>query len=483
MIRRLIPAMAAVTLLAAPAAAQWDTYGAQPPDTIALERAIALALANSHELGQAEAALHGARGMVREAWATVLPDLRGSASYQRNFQVEEVFLPAIFIDPDADPNAVVPVRFGADNSWRAGLTLEQPLFQVSAFIGVGAAGRFADLETERVRGVAQSVVTRVRQAYFDVLLALEQVRLTEQSVNRVRQTLEETRGLNRAGLASAYDVLRLEVQLGNLEPNLRRAQDQVAAAARHLAVAMGVHPDQPIAVEGRLQEIDVENVAANTPANAALLRLAGARADGPAAFDTLYGTAMRQRSDVRQARLNIQLEQARVAVERAEYFPKIFLFSNYSVFAQQNDPLNFFGRTDTRSTSFNGGVRVELPIFTGFSRSARMQQAHANVLQNEELLELTEKRTANQLHTLLDRLTETRQRVAAQRRAVAQAQRGFEIASAEYRAGVGSQLQITDAEVALRQSEFNYAQAVYDYLVARSELDAALGTAPEGSAR
>jgi outer membrane protein TolC len=62
---------------------------------------------------------------------------------------------------------------------------------------------------------------------------------------------------------------------------------------------------------------------------------------------------------------------------------------------------------------------------------------------------------------------------------VEQAQRGFEIASAEYRAGVGSQLQITDAELALRQSEFNYAQAVYDYLTARANVDAARGTVPE----
>jgi outer membrane protein TolC len=75
-------------------------------------------------------------------------------------------------------------------------------------------------------------------------------------------------------------------------------------------------------------------------------------------------------------------------------------------------------------------------------------------------------------------LGEARERVASQGRAVEQARRGFEIASAEYRAGLGSQLQISDAELALRQSEFNYAQAVYDYLSARSNLDAARGTVP-----
>ena len=69
-------------------------------------------------------------------------------------------------------------------------------------------------------------------------------------------------------------------------------------------------------------------------------------------------------------------------------------------------------------------------------------------------------------------------RARGQKLAVEQAQRGFEIASAQYREGLGSQLELTDAEVALRQSEFNYAQAVYDYLVARAQLDQATGQVP-----
>ena len=69
-------------------------------------------------------------------------------------------------------------------------------------------------------------------------------------------------------------------------------------------------------------------------------------------------------------------------------------------------------------------------------------------------------------------------RARGQGLAVGQAQRGFEIASAQYREGLSSQLEVTDAEVALRQSEFNYAQAVYDYLVARAQLDEAMGRVP-----
>lgn len=449
------------------------------PRRVSLAEAIDVAVANSREIAQAEASLHNAGGRVREAWASVLPDVRASASYQRNFKVQEGFLPAIFFDSTAGPDDVIPVRFGADNSWQAALTLSQPLFEAAVFIGLGAAARFRALQEERVRGTAQNVVTSVRTAYFDVLLALEQVRLTQQSVERVRETLEETRGLNRAGLASDYDVLRLEVQLGNLEPNLRRARNGVAATTRTLAVIMGLDAETPLEVEGRLHEMVIGDLLANSAENSVLLAVAGA-SGSEAAFQEAYRTALDERSDIRQVRLNIELEQARYKVERAEYFPKLTVFSNYVVSAQQNGAPNFFGEnSNQRTTAFSGGIRVELPIFTGFSRSARMQQARANVMQNEALLALTEQQVANQVRTLLASVEETRQRVNSQRPAVDQARRGFEIASAQYRAGLGSQLQITDAEVALRQSEFNYGRAVYDYLSARANLDAARGTVPD----
>ena len=107
-----------------------------------------------------------------------------------------------------------------------------------------------------------------------------------------------------------------------------------------------------------------------------------------------------------------------------------------------------------------------------------MQQATARVHQNEYRLERLERQAASELRTWIDNADEARQRAASQRRAVEQAQRGYEIASAQYNAGLGSQLQITDAEVALRQTEFNYAQAVFDYLSARAGLESAVGAVP-----
>jgi outer membrane protein TolC len=105
-------------------------------------------------------------------------------------------------------------------------------------------------------------------------------------------------------------------------------------------------------------------------------------------------------------------------------------------------------------------------------------QAQATLGQAEARLQQTEQEAVREVHTLVADVREARQRAEAQGRAVAQARRGFAIASAEYREGLGSQLQVTDAEVALRQAEFNYAQAVYDFLTAGARLDTAVGTVP-----
>ena len=84
----------------------------------------------------------------------------------------------------------------------------------------------------------------------------------------------------------------------------------------------------------------------------------------------------------------------------------------------------------------------------------------------------------SQIRTIAESIDEAHARAVGQALAVQQARRGFEIASAQYSEGLGSQLELTDAEVALRQSEFNYAQAVFDYLIARAQFDEATGQVP-----
>jgi outer membrane protein len=465
----------ALGVLAADSAAAQETAAG----ALSLDRAVRTALERNRDVHVARLALEEAEERVSEAWSSVYPSLDFDASYTRNVSPTVNFLPAAIFDPNAGPDDYIAVQFGADNQWLSTISLEQPIFSAAAFIGVGAAGRYKNLQVETLRGLTQSVVTRVRVAYYQLLLQQEQLRLIGNSVRRVRESLKETRALNRAGLSSDYDVLRLEVELANLEPNLLRAQNAVRQAQRQMALELDLPEGEAVAVRGALASMDLDDLSANTPENREVLAFTGFSDTGDDAVDEAVRVARESRSDLRQLELTESLRRTEMRLEQVEYLPRVTFFGNYVIAAQDNGSPNFFARGDgQRAYSRNIGVRVSLPLFQGFRRDARIDQKRAALRQAETQTRLAVDQARLQVENLVEQVNEALLRARGQHLAVSQAQRGFEIASAQYREGLGSQLELTDSEVALRQSEFNYAQAVYDYLVARARLDEATGRVP-----
>lgn len=449
---------------------------------ITLREAVRFALDRNRQVRTAELQLQESEERVSEAWSSVYPRIEARANYTRNLKPAVNFLPAQIFNPDAAPDELIQVQFGADNTWSSSVDLTQTLFDPAIFIGVGAAGRFKGLQQEMVRGQKHAVVTRVRGIYYNVMLAQEQYRLTENSVRRVRQSLSDTKAMNRAGIAADYDVLRLEVQLANLEPNLRRADNSVRDARRQLAVELDMELDQAetLTVAGSLAQLDMVSFEYNSPENQELLRFAGVDLSSPTAdVDELVRRAEENRSDLRQLELTESLRKTEMRLEQVEYLPKISMFASYGINAQENGSPDFFGETAfQRATSSLVGVTISVPLFTGFKRDARIDQKRAVFRAAETQSELVRDQAETQIRALAEQAEEARLRATAQTLAVSQADRGFQIASAQYREGISGQLELTDAEVALRESEFNYAQAVYDFLIARAQLDEAVGFVP-----
>jgi outer membrane protein len=441
-------------------------------EVLTLDQAVRVALERNQELEAARLVLAESRGLVREAWSSVFPRVDLTTGYTRNLDVPVSFLPARLLDPSAPEGELVGVRFGTDNVWMNQLRVEQTLFRATAFIGVGAAERYRALQEEVLRGATQRVATRVRIAYFDVLLAEEALRLTGASLERVRRSLGETQALHRAGMVSEYETLRLEVELANLEPRLRQAQGRALAARRVLAAELGVPDGESIRVAGTLATLAPGGGAGAGDAGDRAL-LAYLARTSPAAEDV--AGALAARSDLRQLELTRELRRAELRAERAEYLPRVSLWGTHTFMAQQDGGPRAFGGLS--ATQRQVGVQVTMPIFSGMQRPARVQQKTAAVEQVSAQLRLGRARAENEVRTLLDAAEEAGERVRAQARAVALARRGWEIAAAEHREGLAGQLQVTDAENALRESEFNYAQAVYDQLVARARLDEATGEA------
>lgn len=471
----------AIALVAAPVSGQtWQTGEPASAGQEGLVDLVRLALDKNRDLTAAREAFVTSQEQVSEAWSAVMPSVDLNASYQRNIAAPVSFLPAEIFG--GQPGEFLPVQFGADNQWNSTLSVEQPLFRPNVIVALGAARRFENLQAEVVRGAEQNIVTQVRSGYYQLLLSEEQARLTRNSVERVRESLEETRALNRAGLAGDYDVLRLEVELANLEPNLRRADNAVLQARRQLAVLVDVPDHETLAIRGSLATMDLNDLSANSPENQEVLTFNGARIGSleevQTALEEGLARAVNSRSDLRQLELTEELRHTEMRAEQAAYLPEISLFGSYVIAAQQNGAPNFFGSPDTRASSRFVGLRVSLPIFKGFSRDARVDQKRAALRAAQANSAQGTQAAQSQVRTIVEGVEEAYLRATAQQLAVSQAQRGFEIASAQYAEGLSSQLELTDAEVALRQSEFNYAQAVYDYLVARAQFDEATGLVP-----
>jgi outer membrane protein TolC len=461
--------------LAAPALAQ----AAPQAGGMTLSEAVRVALDRSPRIEAARQALEEAEERVSEAWGSVYPRLEFSADYTRNVSPAVNFLPAIIFNPNAGPDEQVAVQFGADNLWQSFITAEQPLFDGRAFVGVGAAGRFQSLQEEVLRGEVQSVVSSIRTAYYDALLAQQEARLLAESEARVREALQETRALHRAGLATEYDVLRLEVELANLEPNVLRAENAVTRSRRALADELDMDAEV-LVVDGSLETLNLDDPAENTPANREILALANVPAAAPVNVDALVEQALDTRSDLRQLAVTEELRLAELRAQQSEYLPRVTLFGDYAISASQNGSPDFFGRP--RAYSRRVGVRLSVPLFQGFAQTSRVGQRRATLRAAETQTRFARSRAESEVRNYAEEMEEARLRAAAQSRAVQQAQRGFDIARATFREGLGSRLELTDAEVALRQSEFNYARAVHDYLTARARLEEAVGLVPASAA-
>jgi outer membrane protein len=473
----LAPSLMLILPLAPPTGAGTTALEAQDRP-ITLEQAVERALAESPQIRDAELEVRVAEERVGQTRGSLLPRVDLTVRYTRNLRAPAVFLPTILFDPDAPPDELFPVPLGLDNVWTSALVAEQPLFDGRAFTALRASSRFLSLQDEVARGRAHDLVTRVRLAYYELLLREEEERLTEGSLERVRHSLTITRSLREEGLASEYDELRLEVEEANLESALLRVRNARRESARELAVVLGMEGGdlETLVTVGSLADLELDEPGGNTPENRALLEFMGF---DPAAGEGEVRAAAREgRSELRQLDLEGDLRRAELRSEQADYLPRVSLFGNYDIQVQQDGSPRFFGESGERAYGRTVGVLVTVPIFSGLQRRARVNEVRARLRQAEVRRTAEEERTDARIRSALEQVEEARGRARGQRRAVERAERGRAMVEARFAEGLASQLELTDAEVALRESRLGYAEAVYSYLAARARVDVLTGQVP-----
>ena len=495
------------------------------PITLTLSEAVRTALEQNLNLRAAQLDMRDANARVREAWGNLYPALDLTGSYTRNVVTANPFAGSdvttffggggetewlAFNERrrlDGNP-ATDPVTFGAfsqrqrdslaaagislgdgggnpfgvDNEFRTGLQLTQTLYSKRAFASVKGAQQFKDVSRHARDRQVQVVTNDVVTAFYQALLARERVRVREQRVDRAQETLQEVSQQVNRGVVPKAQRLGAQVEVSNARTQMIQARNAVGLAYDDLKRSMGISPEQPITLEGDLEEqqddglqqVSLETISMNKAVE----------------------QAIDNRPDLKRARLNVELRSIQKNQTESEFYPRVEAVANFSYSGRvpddrsriqttdPQDPTNpFFFREQGRgffhddfwNPSLSVGLQLTWNIFNGFQTSSRMQQAEIERQRAKTQLEQLRQSVAVEVRKAIRDLENARERIEAQQTNIRRAELNYDHVSARVNEGVSNQIALREASDQLDQSRLNYLQAVYDYLEARSNLETALG--------
>lgn len=435
--RRLSAIIAIATIFSANAFAQ----GVQ---TLSMDRAIKVALENNRDLESARLEIGKADAQVDEAFGNALPSLTFNSRYTYTIQQQ------VFYFPDGD-GVVHPIKVGSKQGLTADLTLNQILFNSAVFTGVGTAETYSKISRQQLRSTASDVVLNVKKAYYGAALAKQFLDVSEALLQNAEETYKNAQALYKAGLRAEFDAIRAEVQVANQRPVVIQARDNYNQALDGLKLVLGMMPDQKIGLSDTLvSPVSTGSVAPQ--------------------IDEANKLLDEYNAQLKSLALNEEVNRKFIELYRSDYLPTLSLFGTYQQQAQA-DKLSDF---EFQPTSYVG-LNLSLNLFNGGKTSAQVEQARVDMEKSRVQLNQVRSALKTQLESVLRKIAYARERIESSEKTIGQAEKGYQIANASYKAGTGTQLQINDADLALAQSRWNRLTAVYDYHVALAELEQLIG--------
>jgi len=467
------PSLATAQPAAKPAApARRAPAAGQPagaPVRLSIEDAIARAIPASEPVASARAGYESARYQIDAAWSGLLPQVDLNASYTRTLKTE---FAGVFTDLPMEGTQSLP--FGQADTWRAGMTIVQSIYdggRTRASVALARSG--AAISRLGVDSTQTQAVFAVAQSYYDAVLAVRQVEIAEQTLEQAEESLQQTIISNQQGVLPEFDVLRAEVARDNQRTLLIQFRAERDVAFIRLKRLVGVAPPTSLELTSPLELPATTAPAAAAPAasEGAVLpeaATAGAEQVGQVALGTAGIKAGAVRTVIVQAEELVRSRRARLGIAKADLLPQIAATSDLGFV---NYPQGGFLPDSDWRTNWTVGIGVTFPLFDGFRRRSQVRSARADIVAAEADLANTIEQAeveAAEVDALIDAAEATWISAA---RTAAQAQRAYEIAEVRYQQGASTQLELNDARLQLRQSQLSHARAARDLRVARLRRD------------
>lgn len=404
-----------------------------------------IALAQNAAILKAKNDLQASQGVVIQTRAVALPTVQATGKYTDE---QTSLLPQY----PASVSSFVPAQ--PHQSWNSGVQIVQNIYAggklVAAFQGATATRKQALAQYQTA--VADTLLS-VRLAYYDVLLAEQQIIVNEASVKLLQKELDDQQRRFDAGTVPHFNVLRAEVAVANAKPNLIHARSQFRITKNALVNLLGYDLPREVLEDIPMKLTDDFEVA---PWNLIL----------PDAIQQ----ALERRTELKALRQDIKLQEVNVVNAKAGYKPTLAAFAGYNW-------LNNSGSTDL-SDDLSGwvvGGQLTWNLFDGALTIGKVKQAKALYSKSKTELEDRSRQIELNVRTSYSDFIEAKEVLESQNKVQEQAEESLREANARFDAGTGTQLDVLDAETSLTQARTTLVTAQHDYAAARARLERAIG--------
>lgn len=444
-----------------------------------LEQCIDYALENNINAKNARIDEQIAQAKVKETVGIGLPQISGTVTAQQSPTQQRFFTQyfaggqSFFIDDatatqlgmrDGDVAALENI-FALKGNGDANLSINQIIFNGSYFVGLQASSAYKDLSVKEANQTREDVILQVSKAFYNVLIIDEQFDMLVSNLGRLDTLMSNTKAMKENGFAESIDVDRLKVQVNNLKVQLKDIISKKLIFRDLLKFQMNYPLGQELVLSGSLEDIALSTIT----------------------IDEELDFAYADRTDYQVMIANKTLQELNIKNKYAEAMPSLSAFASLGYNTQSPG----FGGIFRTEASFEGndqigpdkwypyqavGLRLNWSLFTGLQRNFQIQQEKMALNQINNGIEAMKQSIDLDVQMKKASLRYQLETLEVQRENMDLASNIFNITKIKYQEGVGSNLEVVEADNTLKEAQTNYYSALYDAIIAQLELKKAIGT-------
>ncbi len=437
------------------------------PPVLTLDKCLGIALSESPTVKIADMEVTRTDYSRQETLGQLLPSISFGASYNRTLAKQVMYMNMDGFKgmggDAADGDEIQSragsnkgdngIKVGLDNSYNAGFTAALPIIAPQLWQSMKLSDSQILRSVEQARSSRLELVNQVKSAYYTLLLAEDSRRVIIESYDMAKLNHEIYTKKHQAGAASDYDVLRTSVAMKNIEPELMQSEIAIKQARLQLLILMGLDASFDFTTE-----------------------------DGLSAYESsMYDTALAISRDYSLNpslilnEIDSKIANRNVANQQAAWFPTVALSANYN-WTSMNNGAPF---KNLRWTPYSTiGLSLSFPICEGGQRYSRVRQAKIQAAELTLQRENLRRSIDSQVTLAIDNINVNIKQIASCSESVAEAERAHDIMQQSFEIGAASYLDLRDSELSLTRARLARFQAIYNFLVAHSELELLLGNAP-----